>query len=212
MSSSRSKVSIPAQWALEDLGGSGDAMHYVSAADDRAPVVDVVALEQEAFDRGYQRGQLAGVQAEAARVRAALSAIDDALLRLQGEAEAWVGNARENVCAIAIAVARQIITREIEADPSQVAALATRALAEIPVDQPVVVRMHPDDLRVLESLPDEAGSGRATLAGDRPQVQWVADARVSRGGCLLEGRDRIIDGRIDTALERLYRRLTATDA
>jgi flagellar assembly protein FliH len=213
MSSSRARpAAVPVHWALEDLAGAGGAVHLAASPEDRVPVVDIEEVEHQAYARGYQDGQLAGVQAEAARMRAALSAMDDALLRLQGEAEAWVGNARENVCAIAIAVARQVLMREIEGDPSMVAALATRALTEIPVDQPVIVRMHPDDLRVLESLPDEAGTSRASLNGDRSQVQWVADPRVARGGCLLEGRDRIIDGRIDTGLERLYRRLTATDA
>lgn len=213
MSSSRARpAAVPVHWALEDLAGGGGSVHLATGPEDRAPVVDIEEVEQQAYARGYQDGQLAGVQAEAARMRAALSAMDDALLRLQGEAEAWVGNARENVCAIAVAVARQVLMREIEGDASLVATLATRALVEIPVDQPVVVRMHPDDLHVLESLPDEAGASRASLNGDRSQVQWVADPRVARGGCLIEGRDRIIDGRIDTGLERLYRRLTATDA
>jgi flagellar assembly protein FliH len=213
MSSSRAKpAAVPVHWTLEDLAGDGSSVHLAASPEDRIPAIDIAEVEHQAYTRGYQDGQLAGVQAEAARVRAALGAIDDALLRLQGEAEAWVGNARENVCAIAIAVARQVLMRDLEGDPSRVADLATRALTEIPVDQPVVVRMHPDDLRVLESLPDEAGASRASLNGDRSQVQWVADPRVARGGCLLEGRDRIIDGRIDTGLERLYRRLTATDA
>ena len=211
-SSSARPAAIPVHWALEDLAGGGHSVHLAAGPDDRVPAVDIEDIERQAYGRGYQDGQLAGVQAEAARMRAALSAMDDALLRLQGEAEAWVGNARENVCAIAVAVARQVLMREIEGDPSLVASLAMRALTEIPVDQPVIVRMHPDDLHVLESLPDEAGASRASLNGDRSQVQWVADPRVTRGGCLIEGRDRIIDGRIDTGLERLYRRLTATDA
>jgi flagellar biosynthesis/type III secretory pathway protein FliH len=43
-------------------------------------------------------------------------------------------------------------------------------------------------------------------------VSWVADVNVSRGGVLVEGMDRIIDGRIDTALDRAYRRMAAIDA
>jgi flagellar biosynthesis/type III secretory pathway protein FliH len=213
MSSSRAAAAAatPMHWALQELGGPSDAMELPGLGEELVAGIDIADVEHRAYERGYQDGQLAGVRAETARVQAALAAIDDALLRLQGEAEAWVGNARENVCAIAVAIARQMVMRELREDPDTVLALAERALAEIPVDQPVVVRVHPDDLAVLESLPAE-DDARPSLRSDRSQVQWMADARITRGGCLLEGRDRIIDGRIDTGLERLYRRLTATDA
>jgi flagellar assembly protein FliH len=40
----------------------------------------------------------------------------------------------------------------------------------------------------------------------------VADARIVRGGCVVEGRERIIDGRVDLALEQIFRKLSGTDA
>jgi flagellar biosynthesis/type III secretory pathway protein FliH len=43
-------------------------------------------------------------------------------------------------------------------------------------------------------------------------VRWLADARIQPGGCVVEGRERIVDGRVDTALERLYRKLSDNDA
>ena len=46
--------------------------------------------------------------------------------------------------------------------------------------------------------------------GPRRESHWIADHRISTGGCVVEGRDRIIDGRVDTALERAYRRLAYT--
>ena len=54
---------------------------------------------------------------------------------------------------------------------------------------------------------DDQGS----ITGNR-DTTWVADPRVSRGGCLIEGRDRIVDGRVDAALERAYRRMAQVDA
>ena len=49
------------------------------------------------------------------------------------------------------------------------------------------------------------------ITGDR-EARWLPDASIAPGGCVVEGRERIIDGRIDTALERVYRRLTYTNA
>ncbi len=212
MSFSKRPAAVPALWALEDLGGASAASVHLASPGEDSSAVDIEAIERDAYGRGYQEGQLAGVQAEAARVRAALSALDDALMRLQGEADAWVANARENVCALAIAVARQVLQHEVATDATAVSSLAMRALTEIPVDQPVVVRLHPDDLALLEQLAPGAHSSADGRQGERAQVQWVGDPQIARGGCLLEGRDRIIDGRIDTALERLYRQLSDTDA
>ena len=49
-------------------------------------------------------------------------------------------------------------------------------------------------------------------AGRVRDVRWVADAHIARGGCLVEGRERIIDGRVDTSLERAYRTMGQVQA
>ncbi len=51
----------------------------------------------------------------------------------------------------------------------------------------------------------------ATQRASRP-LRWMADERVERGGCLIEGRERIVDGRVDMALERIYRALSGRHA
>ena len=59
-------------------------------------------------------------------------------------------------------------------------------------------------------------SSAATAAGTpitgAREASWQADPMVEPGGCVVEGRDRIIDGRVDAALERVYRRLTYNSA
>jgi flagellar biosynthesis/type III secretory pathway protein FliH len=49
-------------------------------------------------------------------------------------------------------------------------------------------------------------------AGRMQDVRWVADPHIVRGGCLVEGRERIIDGRVDTSLERAYRSIGQVQA
>ena len=40
------------------------------------------------------------------------------------------------------------------------------------------------------------------------EVRWIPDASIGRGGCVVEGPERIVDGRLESALERVYRRIT----
>jgi flagellar biosynthesis/type III secretory pathway protein FliH len=81
-----------------------------------------------------------------------------------------------------------------------VAQLVASALARYPADQEVTIRLAPDDMALCRPILEAAPYGERTL-------RWIADASINRGGCLTEGRERIIEGRIDTALERIYRAL-----
>jgi flagellar biosynthesis/type III secretory pathway protein FliH len=187
-----------AHWAPEDLAEAAPGTNAPSA-----PAPDPVG---DAFALGFSGGRIEGEQAERARLRTALRASEEALLVLSSSDTRWTGAAKENLTVLATAIARQIVDREVLLDPAIVERLVVRALAEFPVDQPVRLRVNPDDFAIIESVArveDEAPGA--------PRTTWTADPRVSRGGCVVEGRERIVDGRVETALERVYRRLARTD-
>ena len=162
------------------------------------------ALATEAYAAGRADGFAEAQRLETERLSQALLALDAALAEVRGNTERWTENAEENVCAVAVAVARHVVGRELRTDGQAIANLVRRALAEFVLDQPLTVRLHPQDLALI---------GEAHGAADAPALsahttRWVPDAQLVRGGCLVEGRERIVDGRLDTALERAYRRLT----
>jgi flagellar biosynthesis/type III secretory pathway protein FliH len=111
----------------------------------------------------------------------------------------------ENIAAIAVSVARHIVQREVERDPTFVATLVNNALAQYPIDQEIIIRVSPDDLATCRAVIDSDTDGARNL-------RWIGDASIARGGCLTEGRERIIDGRVDTALERAYRTIAQIQA
>ena len=227
----------PVAWSLEELhAATHDAFATVFDADERvaaaAPAADPAAelaaarddrdaaeaaaaelraaygrALEEAFARGYEEGRTAGELGEGARLRQAVGAAEQALDELRAGESRWAGTIEENVCALSVAVARHIVGRELATEPATVAEVVRRALKEFPVDQPLVVRVNAGDLAAIEGVLG-AGEGNVTAHGAR----WVVDARVVPGGCLVEGRERIVDGRVDTGLERVYRRLTYTNA
>jgi flagellar assembly protein FliH len=160
----------------------------------------------EAYLRGYEEGRAAGEAGESARLRNPVTAAERALADLRAGESRWTGSIEENVSALAVAVARHVIGRELRGDPAAVGELVKNALAEFPVDQPVRIRVNPQDLQAIQS----ASGGDVGFPADGREAAWHADPLVEPGGCVVEGRDRIIDGRVDTALERIYRRLTYT--
>lgn len=210
------------RWALDelDLSDEADAMRGADAADTSESRVAAQAAQREAderereladaYARGLEDGHAQGARAEAVRMRDMISAAEQALDAIRAGETRWQGMIEENICALAIGVARQVVVSELRSDSEMVAELVRRALAEFPIDQPVRIRVHPLDLAAINVVASSDDAPAPIVQGR--EMRWQADASLTPGGCVVEGRDRIIDGRVDTALERLYRRLTHTNA
>lgn len=202
-----------APWAPEDLARRPSPVPPPPVLEDPVPVPDPdpqEAMLAEAYAQGFEKGRLEGERGEQARLRTAVAAAQEALDALRDGEQRWTGTIEENVCALAVAIARRVIGREVEADRGVVAAHVRRAIGEFGVERALRVRVHPQDLALLTG--HGADDDHADRLGDGRELRWVPDVGVERGGCVVEGRERIVDGRVDTALERVYRRLTYTHA
>ncbi len=166
------------------------------------PEVDPVA---EAYALGFQQGREEGERAERARLGPAVRAAEEAVQAINERDERWTGAIEENLVTLALGIARHLLDREIDADPLFVEGIVAKALETFPVDQPVQIRVHPDDLSLIRAMRNERPN--AAYGRTEETTTWVGDAMIARGGCVVEGRDRIVDGRVETALERVYRRI-----
>jgi flagellar assembly protein FliH len=175
------------------------------SGDERAKLID------EGYARGLADGEKKAAAAAKACVDQALQLVDQVAEQMRGVASLAPSVLEENIAALAVIVARQIVAREVSLDRELVADLIRRALTEFPIEQSVRIRVHPLDLALLTIGGATAGDVAAPITSSR-DASWLADPRVARGGCLVEGRDRIVDGRVDTALERAYRRMAEIDA
>lgn len=220
---------VPADWALEDFSPGtrwniGFDWPDFSVeeplatpdipfeADDSVPHEPEGEAERqlaEAMAAAEARGRAEGAATERLRLQTVTVAINTALDAIEEGEVRWRETLEENVAALAIAIARQVIERETSVETDVVEDLVRRAARKFPLDHAIRVRLAPGDLALLTEAGEAAPP--SSLVEDRA-VRWVADPRITAGGCMVEGRERIIDGRVDTALERIYRRLTNTDA
>lgn len=204
-------------WSLDEFAVA-DGFGEFTPAETRIPAPSAEELEADfqarlAVERSrseaaaYSRGRADGERAARAgvdeEIASAMSLLSDALNTVQLHESRWVSNAEENIAALAVMVARHIVQREVSADPSFVRDVVQRAMTQYPLDQEITIRINPDDLTACRASIEEAGLR---------EIRWISDASILRGGCLMEGRERIIDGRVDTALERAYRILGGVQA
>jgi flagellar assembly protein FliH len=193
-------VAAPDSWLLADLSYITEIV-AVQAAEPRNDVA-VAQAAAEGHARGFADGRLVGEGAERVRLRTAFDAANEALCGVSANVRSWEAAFEDNVTALAAAIARHLLDQELQADPAVIARLVARARQELAVGEPVRVRVNPTDLAALVS---------ATDGETDPTEQWIADPTITPGGCVVEGRERIVDGRVETTLERLYRRLAVHD-
>ncbi|MCA9737730.1 MAG: FliH/SctL family protein [Gemmatimonadota bacterium] len=197
----------PTTWALEELDTLGFASTVEPVAE--SPEDRHRHEVEEAFERGRAEGLREGEARAQARLTSALQALETATTGLTAESLSWREALARNLHALAVAVARQIVQRELRTDPEQLEQIVSRALSHFQMEEAVTVRLNPADLSLLSTHAVEiqsTGASSGSLAGGR-EIRWRADANVERGGCVVEGAERLVDGRVDTALLRIYQGL-----
>lgn len=189
-------------WTWEELAGP----------DGGPPAGDLAQIEarhaeelEHAYRQGRREGEVAGRAAARQELDSLLTAMRGLLEEMQASRDAWEAELNESLVALSTAVARQIVEREVETEPAIIRELVLKAATSFPRDHCLKVRMHPADLKHLGDggdgvPPSDAVAGR--------EARWIADEDLARGSYVLEGPERIVDGRVDEALERIYWELT----
>jgi flagellar assembly protein FliH len=172
-------------WLLADLGGPASALVPADAS----------------YEAGYADGLRDGVRQAGDHLRPALQALSGVVQMLGDRAAEILGDRQRDLQALALAVARRLVQREVTADPRLLADWIARAVEMLPNDLQVHVRLHPEDLELLGELRDTVVPPDAGVA-----VHWSADASVGRAGFVVESPQRLVDGRLDMALRVLYER------
>lgn len=218
-----------AAWRLEELAPFDADVRIETPSVDAAALAEQRRAEEEARQQAERKAELERARAQAhaaglaegeargraeatARLASAVAAAEAALDQIREGERRWEGALDENVCALAVAIARQVIGRELASDAATLTDLVRRALAEFPVDQPVQIRVNPADLATLAAQGSAGAAGGTAAVAPNREARWLADPSVTAGGCIVEGRERIVDGRVDTALERMYRKLSGNHA
>lgn len=158
------------------------------------------ALE-DAYRRGLEEGTRTGEQRARHELSSSVAAVEAALEGVAAAEERHAADLRDNLVSLAVAVARRVVDRELESSPEIVGDIVEGAIATFPPDQGLKIRVHTQDLALIKAAGGDAGRSSPLSGRD---IRWVGDDAVTRGGCVVEGPDRVVDGRVDRALERLY--------
>lgn len=164
-------------------------------------------LRQEGFADGFAQG-LAQATLEAQHQINEFTAHQgqqaaQGFARLFQSTQSQLAKAEQNIARgvldMACELARQVLRRELSVNPNSLQPVVREALGIlIASNKSAVVRLNPLDLEVLQDVVRAEFSSMA--------LTLVADASVTRGGCLVESAGTVVDG----TLERRWSRAIAS--
>jgi flagellar assembly protein FliH len=169
-----------------------------SAPMGRAPEQAAGALgPRAAYQQGFQAGQDASRQELAAQAEAMNARAARSIEELSGLRQRFRHEAEEEVVALAIAVARRILHRELTVEPEALLGLVKAALEKIEAREVHSARVSRLDAPMVERYLEKMGLPR--------RVEVIADPGLERGALLLESPRGALDASVETQLSEIER-------
>jgi len=94
---------------------------------------------------------------------------------------------------LALAIARQVVRRELKADPAQILTIVRETVQLLPLTaRDVRIVLHPEDAALVRERLAPANTGRAWTIAEDPMI--------TRGGCRVTSETGQIDARLEAQL------------
>jgi flagellar assembly protein FliH len=199
----REELNSFSAWNPGDLEGGPAPRAHVQRAADEAPKPDLAAQHAEALraarQGGYHDGYRDGLvaldgfkQSYAAQTTAQLGVLVQAL---DAELGALQQDMARTLAITATHLARAIVRSELVAQPQRVAAVAQEAVDTLLLSaKHITLRVHPDDHAFVSQGAAEVLAARG--------ARLLADASMTRGGCVVESDIGVIDASVETRWRR----------
>jgi len=164
---------------------------------------EIESIQKQAYaeghDNGYRDGYEKGLAAGEAEITEQSASLQTLIQSLDTPFAELDDLVIEQTAHLAMAVAGQIIRRELHTDPGQVVAVVREALKSLPVmARNIRVFLHPEDAELVRealSLHDN----------DDDSQTWrvIEEPLLSRGSCKINSENSTIDATVETRLQRV---------
>ena len=153
-------------------------------------------IERDAFAKGYEQGERAGMEAGGRRAEAMLRRMTSTLEELGTLRQQMIQQAERQMVQLALTIAKRILRREVTLDPDLTVAMARVALDRLGESSGATIRLHPEDYAIaVAGAKDEWASEQVTV---------VSDDKISRGGCRIESAFGFIEASVEASVEAQF--------
>ncbi|MCC6141102.1 MAG: response regulator [Nitrospira sp.] len=157
------------------------------------------------YERGIAEGERRACARDDERRRHERTVLSNAVRKFD---QAWLAlhqTVEDDVVNVAFQIAVKILRDRADEVKEQVVAQAKAALAALKESGRATITVHPADAATLEAL-----RGELSQVGDLTLVLHIeSDITLSRGSCIVQTANRVVDASLDTQLFRLGEALRA---
>lgn len=188
-------LEVPGRGANADQARKGREEKILKDAREKA-----LALEQEAYEKGFALGEKDGRELGQKKVEAVLESLQQVLGRMDRLLEDLCERHEGEMVRVFFAVTRKILHHDLPLPETVVRKTLQAAFLQVSEARNIVLHLHPKDHQSLLSRPEPTISATSE---DSKCVQLLADPAIARGGCLLETAYGEIDATLDSQLDEI---------
>lgn len=198
----REKLDRVERWRAPDVASAEQDARPVREQR-RSTIYSARALEElqkKAWDEAFAEGLEAGRQAGAREMHSRGEALERLIAAMQRPLAEVDEEVESELAQLAVAMARQIIRRELRTEPEHVIGAVREALAELPSSsRRVRVHLHPEDAELV----------RATLSNPAGETSWEIreDPVLERGSCRVLSETASVDATLESRLAMVAARV-----
>jgi len=152
---------------------------------------------RQAHQQGYEEGQAAGRQDLAGQLEAMQAKLARTIEEITGLRPRYRHEAEQDVVALALAVARRILHRELTVSPDALLGLVKAALAKMDAREVNHVRVSRQDAPMVLGFFEKMGAPH--------RIEVIADPGLAPGSVVLESDRGLLDASVDTQLDEIER-------
>ena len=152
---------------------------------------------RQAHQQGYDEGLAAGRLAVAGQIEAMQTKLARSIEEITGLRPRYRHEAEQDAVALALAVARRILHRELTVSPDALLGLVKAALAKMDAREVNHVRVSRQDAPMVIAFFEKMGVPH--------RIEVVADPGLAPGSVVLESDRGTLDASVDTQLDEIER-------
>ncbi|MDH0447895.1 flagellar assembly protein FliH [Shewanella sp. GD04112] len=156
---------------------------------------------EQGHTEGLAQGHEQGLEAGLAEAKALVSRFEGLLSQFEKPLQLLDGDIEHSLMTLTMALAKSVIGHELKTHPEQILSALRLGVESLPIkEQSVSIRMHPDDVALVEQL-------YSSTQLNRNQWQLEADPSLNSGDCIISSQRSLVDltlsSRIDAVFESL---------
>ena len=160
--------------------------------------------EQEGYKEGVEKGQKEGYQAglktAKQEIQTQVNFLQQIITTLNTPLADLDQDVENDLIALVMTMTRQLVRRELKAQPEHVIGAVRAAMAVLPIgDRKLKLFLHPADVELVKT--------GLSIEADNTSWQWVEDPLLTRGGVRIETDDTTVDATVEARLASVINKL-----